>query len=75
MSVTGAIPLNYSAPIGNQSPANYWPDQVGFTSRHPGGANFVLADGSVRFLSYSIATTAMLQLVTYANGEVVNGEF
>ena len=46
-----------------------------FWSMHTGGANFVLADGSVRFISYSAATTTLLQLSTYAGGEVVTGEF
>jgi prepilin-type processing-associated H-X9-DG protein len=41
---------------------------------HPGGANFALADGSVRFIQYSIATDTFLKLSTYAGGEVV-GEF
>jgi prepilin-type processing-associated H-X9-DG protein len=45
-----------------------------FWSMHPGGANFALADGSVRFIQYSIATDTFLKLSTYAGGEVV-GEF
>jgi prepilin-type N-terminal cleavage/methylation domain-containing protein/prepilin-type processing-associated H-X9-DG protein len=46
-----------------------------FWSYHTGGANFALADGSVRFISYAAATTTLLQLSTYAGGEVVTGEY
>src|SRR5438270_4113582 len=41
-----------------------------FYSLHTGGANFTLCDGSVRFIAYSAATTTMLQLSTFAGGEV-----
>ncbi|MFO0810875.1 MAG: DUF1559 domain-containing protein [Gemmataceae bacterium] len=41
-----------------------------FWSRHGEGANFALADGSVRFLSYSIGE-ALPALATRAGGEVV----
>jgi prepilin-type processing-associated H-X9-DG protein len=41
-----------------------------FWSPHSGGANFALADGSVRFLSYS-ADSVMPALATRAGGEVV----
>lgn len=41
-----------------------------FWSRHPGGANFVFADGSVRYLSYS-TVSVMKDLATRSGGEVV----
>jgi prepilin-type processing-associated H-X9-DG protein/prepilin-type N-terminal cleavage/methylation domain-containing protein len=41
-----------------------------FWSPHPGGANFLFCDGSVRFLSYS-ADPIMPALATRASGEVV----
>jgi prepilin-type N-terminal cleavage/methylation domain-containing protein/prepilin-type processing-associated H-X9-DG protein len=44
-------------------------DQVHFWSFHQGGANFLLADGSVRFLTYS-ANATLPDLMTYAGGEV-----
>ena len=43
-------------------------------SFHTGGAQVVLADGSVRFLSENIDTKLFVALCTRANGEVV-GEF
>ncbi|MCU0705919.1 MAG: DUF1559 domain-containing protein [Fimbriiglobus sp.] len=41
-----------------------------FWSRHPGGANFAFADGSVKFLRYS-ADSVLPALATRAGGEVV----
>lgn len=43
-------------------------------SWHPGGAYVGLADGSVRFLSYTIDYNTYLALSTRAGGEVV-GDF
>jgi hypothetical protein len=41
-----------------------------FWSRRPGGAHFLLGDGSVRFLSYA-ANNILPALATRGGGEVV----
>ncbi|WP_425615838.1 DUF1559 domain-containing protein [Anatilimnocola sp. NA78] len=43
-----------------------------FLSRHPGGANFALADGSVRLLTENMDITMYRALSTIAGGEVAN---
>jgi prepilin-type processing-associated H-X9-DG protein len=48
----------------------YWPYGTGFSSYHTGGANFVMVDGSVRFVPQSISLTLLQQLSTRAGGEV-----
>jgi prepilin-type N-terminal cleavage/methylation domain-containing protein/prepilin-type processing-associated H-X9-DG protein len=46
-------------------------DQFHFWSFHSGGSNFVMGDGSVRFLSYE-ADTVLPAMSTRAGGEVVD---
>jgi prepilin-type processing-associated H-X9-DG protein len=46
-------------------------DQTHFWSLHAGGSNFVMADGSVRFLSYA-ADSVLPALATRNGGEVVS---
>jgi prepilin-type N-terminal cleavage/methylation domain-containing protein/prepilin-type processing-associated H-X9-DG protein len=77
--ILGAREYNYAAHMGCSSsdvgfqagdPSNPC-DQVHFWSLHPGGGNFLMADGSARFLSYT-ANAVLSQLATRAGGEVVD---
>jgi prepilin-type processing-associated H-X9-DG protein/prepilin-type N-terminal cleavage/methylation domain-containing protein len=52
------------------SASNYAVSQ-GFKSRHPGGANFVFADGSVRFLSQFINQETYTYLSSRSDGRVI----
>jgi prepilin-type N-terminal cleavage/methylation domain-containing protein/prepilin-type processing-associated H-X9-DG protein len=70
---TCSIPLNYL-------PKNYSPEDFkdatisksvrGFKSLHPGGAQFVMADGSVHFVQEDIETATYRALATRDGGEV-----
>jgi len=48
-----------------------WPRVMSFRSRHPGGAHFCMADGSVRFIAQSIDLQLYQNLATKSSGEVV----
>lgn len=54
------VPINYDSCDGTMSHPNgcrricTWNTEVGFKSRHPGGAHFVFGDGAVRFISQTI---------------------
>ena len=50
---------------------NLWYTACGFKSRHPGGANFLICDGSVHFLSDTIDYRLYNELGTRGGGEVV----
>jgi len=45
---------------------------VNFGSNHPGGVNFAFCDGSVRFLSESIALVTLQALSTRAGSEPIS---
>jgi prepilin-type processing-associated H-X9-DG protein len=47
-------------------------NQTEIYSFHPGGANALFADGSVRFLKASMDIRILARLVTRAGGEVVS---
>jgi type II secretory pathway pseudopilin PulG len=61
---TTAIPPNYF------TTAPDWPNTHGFRSKHTGGVQFALADGSVRFCRDTIALGLYQALGTIAGGEV-----
>ena len=44
------------------------------TSNHPGGCNFLLCDGSVRFVKSSIDIRAYWALGTKAGGEIISAD-
>ncbi|WP_337173357.1 DUF1559 domain-containing protein [Paludisphaera sp.] len=47
---------------------------MGFRGPHPGGANFAMVDGSVRFVRDSISVPTYRSLATRAGGEVVSAD-
>ncbi len=49
-----------------------WWNTYAFSSYHPGGANFAMTDGSVRFIQDSIALQTYRNLATRQAGEVAN---
>ena len=57
--------------IGLTGPRQYLQYAWQFGSRHSGGANFVMCDGSVRFLQASMAYTPFAAMATPEGGEVV----
>jgi prepilin-type N-terminal cleavage/methylation domain-containing protein/prepilin-type processing-associated H-X9-DG protein len=46
----------------------------GYSSRHPGGSNFLMGDGSVRFLKNSISPIVFRRLGNRADGELVSSD-
>jgi prepilin-type processing-associated H-X9-DG protein len=61
---------NASAPLG----CRYGAAAKGFVSFHPGGANFVFGDGSVKFLKNSINIVTYCALGSRDGGEVVSSD-
>lgn len=66
-----AVPLNYKLPTPN---VGNWTRQYTFRSLHPGGANFAMADGSVKFIKSSINFNVYQALSTRAQGEVISAD-
>jgi prepilin-type N-terminal cleavage/methylation domain-containing protein len=78
VTATCAIPINAPAvAVTNTGSKNGnldaswgdWPNNYSFMSRHPGGAQFALADASVQFLSETMDLLVYRQLATMGNGE------
>jgi len=78
---TGHLTRSSNQPINSQTPAycqgsSSWMCQdnrlMGWGSGHPGGAMFVFADCSTRFIEESIATISLAALSTRDNGEILS---
>jgi prepilin-type N-terminal cleavage/methylation domain-containing protein/prepilin-type processing-associated H-X9-DG protein len=59
---------------GNRTPNDPEAHVEDYWSRHPGGVNFLFADGSVHFLKQSINPTPWRALATRAGGEVISAD-
>lgn len=68
---TCAIPPNIMAPPPGYDIYSGWPYIYSFRSRHPGGLNFAMCDGSVHFIDTAIPLTTYRALATIAGGESV----
>ena len=77
------MPINYPTPLNCDTAGGFgtanWASRcsyanTGFKSHHPGDANFIFADGSVRFLKQSIAMTTYCALGSRNGGEVVSSD-
>jgi prepilin-type N-terminal cleavage/methylation domain-containing protein/prepilin-type processing-associated H-X9-DG protein len=72
---TCAIPPNTGVTIGDPDKGTAgigrWPTRYSFRSRHPGGLNFAMADGSVRFVSQTIPLLTYRALATRGAGEAI----
>jgi prepilin-type N-terminal cleavage/methylation domain-containing protein/prepilin-type processing-associated H-X9-DG protein len=69
---TCAVPPNAKQPNGAPFPPDQWGNLWAFRSRHPGGLQFALADGSVRFIPDAISLSVYRALATIRGGEVVD---
>jgi prepilin-type processing-associated H-X9-DG protein len=68
--ITGKV-LNWSTYVGNQYSLNNWATSQGFKSKHPNGAQFVFADGSVHFLVETINYDTYQRLGDRRDGKTI----
>ncbi len=69
-TATAAIPPNATRPNGSSYADDDYQNQNGFSSRHPGGASFAFADGSVHFLPDDIGLNVYRSFATIAGNEL-----
>jgi len=85
LTMSSYAPINYRIGFGYNNRPGDVGDASGFAkydtlrvnsfgSQHPGGANFALGDGSVRFLKDSTAQPVLRSLSTRAGTEVVSSD-
>lgn len=68
----GRCPINSkTGACGAQTTSTNGVAMAGFSSHHPGGAQFVLGDGKVTFMSENIDLAVAARLATKADGNPV----
>jgi prepilin-type N-terminal cleavage/methylation domain-containing protein/prepilin-type processing-associated H-X9-DG protein len=80
-TINAPASLDDVSPIIDPDPFSWWQKpqallygQFGFRSQHPGGANFVMADGSIKFLKSTISMPIYRALSTRSGKEVVGSD-
>lgn len=71
----GSEHINWQVPPGSTNTADCDTRLDAFGSRHPGGANFVFADGHMQFLSEQLNVVTLQALCTPKGKEGVLGEY
>ena len=69
-----AIPPTLGGPVPPPPAAPVFESVGGFSSKHPGGANFAFGDGSVKFLRSSINATVFAYLANRADGNLLSAD-
>ena len=73
MLILGPNPPYTNCSAGGSNTLNS-PGMIGMSSYHPGGANIVMCDGSVRFLKDNIGLPVLWALASRARGEVISAD-
>jgi prepilin-type N-terminal cleavage/methylation domain-containing protein/prepilin-type processing-associated H-X9-DG protein len=73
VTLSTAVPINYRVSSGSVGTGSLEEQRIcAFGSNHAGGANFALADGSVRFIQEMISISLLQRLGTRNDGHVVD---
>jgi prepilin-type N-terminal cleavage/methylation domain-containing protein/prepilin-type processing-associated H-X9-DG protein len=70
-----SVPINFKMSAANVTQLTFEDRINAYGSGHTGGANFALADGSVRFIRENLSPVTFLALGTKAGGEVIANDF
>src|SRR5262249_31744925 len=73
VTLSAAVPINYLVTLDTDTTRTLGEQRIcAFGSNHSGGANFALADGSVRFIQESIPIALLQRLAVRNDGQPVD---